>query len=185
MFLNTLSTTLFAMTALLTSCLASNASTIFTANGTFNNGATLSGTLLVDTVSGSLNASSLQVSTVPTLFTNFEAVISPPPGANFFGFKDVTSNPSTQLFLTVLGTSFVNYPGGPLCGTTNNCRLSPGGGGIVYTNLVGTGTPVLLATGTLQPVPEPGTPYLVFVALLCLGFLKTERRARDKVSQNK
>src|SRR5271166_1841690 len=90
----------------------------FTAEGTFQDGATLSGTLTIDTTQGLASAANLTIAPIaslPILFTSVQAqgAITSPGGTHAYElFFSQTNGPELALFLPV--PSLIDYPGGPI-----------------------------------------------------------------------
>jgi hypothetical protein len=150
-------------------------SALFYATGIFSNGASLSGTLTIDTTIGSVTGANLAVSAPSNL--QFTQVLGQgfSPAPFFFG---VTIRSPTNLFDINLGlevTSLVGYLGGAICSSsTPNCAPT------ILFNLSTSSADVVLRSGSLSltpptSVPAPGALLLLAFGLLGLGLARPER----------
>ena len=111
---------------LLVSCAyAADTVVTFNASGTFADGATLSGTITIDTTTGEPTVENLVVSSPDS------ATYTAPNGVDeTANYQLIFVSPSGYpafpvLQLTVPGSTLVGYSGGPLCSTTNTCSAGP------------------------------------------------------------
>jgi hypothetical protein len=135
--------------------------------GTFSNGDTLSGTVTLDTTTGTVESVSLSSSSMPdTLFTTY--FVSPQ------AYDDIliaTYSPviSEEIGLEIPTDDLVGYTGGPLCSLSDPC------GAINYNEDSNEYNPefFFLQQGSLTPTPEPSS-LLLFgtgIALICMATL--------------
>ncbi len=160
--------------------------TTFTAEGTFVDGATLGGTLTIDTTIGMVTAANLMVGAPYslTLATVQNQTDPPPPPTYYFVTVGATAAGFPYIDLIFPVSSLVAYAGGELLSTTTFGQPGVGGGGYsaLYT-LIGT-TPQVddLSTGSLSvAVPEPNTLLVACMGGVCAiayGVAKKRRAAR-------
>jgi hypothetical protein len=155
----------------------------FNISGTFADGATLSGTVTIDTTTGTATGMDVTASTSPTPITfNTDVSSVYAPGDGEVLIEGYDSTLSNELVLGVVGSSTVlqGYTGGTLAGTSSTpfspaSFFAPGGG---------EGTPVDLTTGALTApgtttTPAPATLTLAATAMLAfVGFRFCRRRPR-------
>lgn len=125
-----------------------HAGTIFIAQGEFEDGSALSGTVTIDTVAGLFTDINL-VAGAPTnlkFFTNISQGFDPTPGAFYTVFVSNLDGSFDFAFgLPVL--SLIGYTGGPICSLAT---LSP---------------PICLASNVVEVGPNIWSPYLSFGSL--------------------
>lgn len=164
---------------------AVSTSTVFNVTGTFTDNATLSGTIDINTTTGTVTGGDLTVSTVSPAFTILGAQGT---GSHSDYFADFTNGAGG--FPTISGTvapsiavavdsldiyfdaaTLIGYTGGALCSTAGNCSTD--------VTSYNTGLDPNLTGGTVTPAtpstPEPSTWMLVLAgpALFGLRRLKT------------
>lgn len=143
----------------------------FAADGTFADGATLSGTLSIDTTIGAVMASSLRASLPDNLgFTAIQGVAPGWPVAGDTGIELGVAASGYPLLMLGTGTpDLIGYAGGPL----DSLTYAPSG---YYTAIYDSASQVVaLSDGGLAPVPEPGGLFLTACAGL-LGLVVIRRR---------
>ena len=142
-----------------------SAATVFTASGVFDDGATLSGTLTIDTVTGSFVSADLFVSGDPKASSasssQFSLIFS--QNESSLGYPTVTyqsmvvieSVDDVNEFDITLDSNLVGYAGGSisLAGIESHATLMGGPS---------------LTSGTLKAAPEPGSLPLAAVSFLGL-----------------
>ncbi len=160
----------------------------FTATGSFQDGATLSGFVTIDTATGLIGAADLAISGRPVHFTTIDLQRTFPLTGPLLTEFEFSNGQTTDNLLTFLlpPLSLIGYKGGILCGTINDPSCFDGT--LHYqsnfaTKLQNGGIPansfVTMIDGSLAPsaVPEPST-----WALLCIAGLSMVRR-RNQCSQ--
>ena len=162
---------LLVSAALLTACFLPKAAsadtlTTFTLNGTFQNGGTLQGTFLIDTTLGQVVTTNLILNADGI---NVNAVIPPRgqgPDLGFFqvDFGSFSSYPQSNLNVLLPTPSLLGYAGGPICSTHLLC--GPGFPSDLSTSPVSGNVFDPFVTGSLVPVPEPESAFLVALGLL-------------------
>ena len=139
-------------------CPLAQASTIFTASGQFQSGATISGTITIDTVTGNALASDIILGAPDAgsyLFIQTE--YSPAVGVTILQLSTVAAG-DPQAILAFPVNDFIGYTGGTMCAVGGPC-----GGVSNWTD----GTHFdSLASGTLTAqTPEPSTAWLLAAGL--------------------
>jgi hypothetical protein len=168
-----------AVAMLAASAVPSSAATVFFASGTFQNTATLSGTLTIDTVTGSIVASNLIVS-APTSFTFVNIVAQgDSPAPNFYSVTDRNAASTEDFDFGLPLHTLVGYSGGAICSAaTATCTASN-----LFNLTTGTGGSVL-ASGSLSPTaptPEPASGLLFGMAFVLLtASLRYGRYSRSR-----
>lgn len=152
----------------------------FSANGSFTNGAVLSGTVTIDTATGTALKGDLAVSGVAAHFTTLVGQSTGPVPSPFFTELDFANGQATNNVLDLLfkPASLVGYAGGDLCHfTPANCPAS--NSPIFYVTFYGTNTNGVVAdTSVLQagsltlPAPEPSTFILIGGAVGALALAR-------------
>lgn len=138
---------------------------LFTAQGLFDDGSALSGTVDIDTVAGVFTAINLVVGPPNRVFSdNIQQSVESPP---FYYSVFVQNTAATEdLGFGLELSSLVGYQGGPICSLfTLNCVPS----GLVDLSTGDFGA--TLSHGTFSPVPEPAAAALVGSALAGLWVL--------------
>lgn len=166
---------------------AAAAISVFNASGSFADGASLTGTITVDTTAGDVTAAALDVSRSlsPTLLTysdiSFQGAHPTNSSYELMLTESVPNNIALTLFIIGTGidpTSLVGYAGGDFKSTT----VGPGASSY---DLIVAEVPqhVLLTSGSLTPVgavPEPAT-IIVWSLLVAIavgfGCLRRNRMA--------
>jgi hypothetical protein len=166
-------------------------------DGVFASGATISGTVTIDTATGSFVSADLIYSELGGSNLTFDqsffsqATEEVLHNGNFvpvtFGaVADGPGNPFAsppevdELDLFIPGGSLIGYTGGTLCSDSNFCG---GGAGSTVDLRVGITANDDLVTGDFAPVPEPSTLALMFtgVILCAVVVLGRFRRAQTQV----
>jgi hypothetical protein len=139
--------------------------TTFNVTGTFSNGATLAGTITINTTFGTITGASLVAGA--SEFSFADLVISMPfafPFGHEFLAQFVTSpfvaSPGS-LSLFIPGDSLIGYTGGALCSNSVPCLESSGGVGASLTS----------GSLSVAAVPEPSELILLSAGLIGLGFV--------------
>ncbi len=156
------------------------AQTTFAAAGVFEDGSILSGTLTIDTVTGVATALDLTIAgSHPDHFTLLNDFQVGDPGLGNYGIvvRDIHSGDVLDIEIPSPdgGTSLTGYSGGPLYSDANLWR------GVAPLSAVSQqGVPLIdsLASGSLVPIPEPGTLILLLSALVTFGGMGLLRRLR-------
>ena len=157
---------LLVATAILSTSLAAHADTLFNASGTFNDGSNLTGTVTIDTTSGSVTSVNLIVTGVSN-FTFVDIVGQQPdrsPSQYFVGVENAAGTEDFNFALpdSPTGNPLVGYTGGRICSDTSPCSTTSN----LYnlqTNTFGS----RLSTGTLTAAtPEPSSILLLSTGLL-------------------
>lgn len=153
----------------------------FSANGSFTNGAVLSGTVTIDTATGTAVSGDLAVSGVAAHFTTLVGQSTGPSPTPFFTELDFANGQATNNVLDLLfkPVSLVGYAGGDLCHfTPANCPAT--NSNLFYVTFYGTSsngvvadTSVLQAGALSLPAPDPSTFVLLGGGL---GALAWKRR---------
>ena len=143
----------------------------FNAAGSFADGATLSGSVVIDTATGVVESTSLNVSSPDSLTGLLLRSGSGGQGTGDYAFI-ATVDPSDFVQLEIVGATLVGYTGGSLC--ASSCA-GPSGDTTSYVETAAPNVP-LLSSGslTLASVPEPTSVVLVGSAML--GLLALRRR---------
>jgi hypothetical protein len=169
--------------ALLTLCSASikaDSFVVLNANGSFQSGGVLSGTVTLDQTTGVFTSVDLVVSSPVSLtFTSLPATYnnSPAPGTT-----DVQSSPSSApqfpiLTFAVFAPSLIGYNGGQLASSLNQI-IYQGNNYESAINYTFTNYDTL-AFGSLTPAPEPASLLLVgFGLTVALGLTRRFFRAK-------
>jgi hypothetical protein len=165
------------------------AATVFTASGTFTNGATLSGTVTIDETSGSATAADLLVrvdsATSYTFDEIFEQGVQPLSESYDLSFKRPGPDnfPFMRFFLPV--STLVGYQGGALASTSAPVPSSGLGDLISFyhvNNIIADGN---LTSGSMialtAAVPEPATLISALGGVALVGLGLAWRRGRSAV----
>jgi hypothetical protein len=162
---------------------SAHADTVYNFNGTFDNGATLTGTMTVD-ATGTVIASTL-VTSDPTAFS-FSYVVSGPLGQGsdgpdyFVVFSTTATGTSTDapyLSLVFPVSSLVGYAGGDLCLPNSGCAdpsflTFNGPDGLTYSLVL---SDPITPDGEGTSAPEPATLLLLGSGLAGIGLLRRKR----------
>jgi len=157
---------LLALTMLGPGLISASADT-FTLSGTFTDGSTLSGTIVIDTVAGTVDSgdpitSAPDSGSYPFLYT--QGTVSSVYYAQF-GTTSLFSFPFVDLVFPT--TSLVGYTGGNLCSVDNPCTYTDSTLDLVTATLG-------LQSGT-SAAPEPATFVLLSMGLISLGWMRKRR----------
>lgn len=156
-----------------------HADTVFDVTGTFSNGATLSGTVTINTASFSQGITSLDL-TISTIGSSF-SYVQDQFGFFVVYFADTTTTSGNTLpeldLIFPVGTLF-GYSGGDLCSTNDGCAF---GSVTSYTNTSNQTYNLkdgyVSYGGFTTATPEPGTLVLLASGLAGLVLLSRKRPA--------
>ena len=160
--------------------------TVFQVAGTFTNGATVSGNVTIDTITGAITAADLFYSGDGLHYTvvGTQGPYDVGSAVAYTAFIGAGGSPST-LGLAIEGSSaldsLVGYTGGDLCSTNSPC-LIPAETGNEYSDWFNSSSTVLLQSGGLvEPptkAPEPSTTALLALSVISLiGFVVARGRS--------
>lgn len=146
----------------------------FEAVGTLQDGATLSGNVVIDTTAGVVQSLNFTV-TSPLSFTvtQFDSGLSF-QGTQSYGIAGDNGLPHPEVFLAVIGTTLVGYTGGGICTVGSPCT---GGADVSFATDPG-GTSSSFTSGSLTEIPEPSSLALMGGAMLGLAAWRRRRSAR-------
>jgi hypothetical protein len=152
----------------------------FNASGTYQDGGALSGTLTIDTTTGTITAADLTVG-APDSFT-VTSLVSAYTGYSSleqaYSVDVVGSSDVPQVILLLATSSLVGYDGSQIYGVDD---LSPGNYASDLTrvdishSLLESGT---MTSNAATPAPEPNTIALLGCGLLGLGLVYSRKRSR-------
>ena len=150
----------------------------FSVSGSFLDGATLFGTVTIDTATGVALSGDLGVSGVAEDFTTLQSQSTGPQPSPIVTELDFTNTLASNNFLGLVfkPDSLVGYGGGPLCRYNSPNCIDPNNANLFFvtfyaTNTAGVNTDTsVLAGGALTPVPEPPSIALTSAALLALAW---------------
>lgn len=140
----------------------------FDASGTFGDGSTLTGTVMIDTSDGLVTAIDLSVGS-PLDVGPLTTFVQETSGAGQVVI-DVTGTGGSELYLLLPGASLMGYGGSDLCSTTEACTVFGSfsfyeEGGVLVSELY-SGELTEVTTGV--PTPEPPSMFLLVAGLLGL-----------------
>ncbi len=149
----------------------------FNASGTFKSGATLGGTITIDTASGTVVSADLALSAPYNAVENNDESYGD-GYQSYFGFYLLNIDPgyraqggSNVLEFSLPVTTLVSYGGGMLYSLDNNASLT---GHPVSTNI--DSDSLVSGSFTEVLVPEPGSLLLLGTGLIGLGLVMRKRR---------
>ena len=155
---------------------ASFAQTVFTASGTFANGATLGGTVTINPATGEVTAINLTVSApISATLTVAEGTGF---GAAYVDFGVGTVSGTTDMTVALPGTTLVGFSGGPLCSTSAPC-------GGISSGVRVSGVLTQLTSGSLTSgssaaaTPAPPSLWLALSGCLAAFVYALRRRRRN------
>ncbi|HXN49637.1 MAG TPA: PEP-CTERM sorting domain-containing protein [Bryobacteraceae bacterium] len=146
----------------------------FIATGTVQDGATLSGDIVIDTTAGVVQSLSLTMSS-PLSFTvtEFDSGLSF-QGGQAYGLAADNGSPIPEIFLGIIGTTLVGYTGGGICTVGSPCTGGVNGSLAINPSFVLSN----FTSGSLTQVPEPSSMALVGSAMLGLAAWRRRRSAK-------
>jgi hypothetical protein len=153
--------------------------TTFDATGTFGDGSTLTGTVMIDITNGLVTAVDLSVGS-PGDLGPLTAFVQSTIATNTATAVDVTGTGGAELFLLLPDGSLIGYGGSDLCSTTEVCTVFGafsfyGKSGMLVSALI-SGNLTEATTGVTTP--EPSSMFLLTTGLLGLvGALRHKRLA--------
>lgn len=166
-FVTSISLALFCFTAM--SARAATTYTTFGATGTFDDGSTLSGTIMIDTVNGDLGAIDLFVSAPDNLTLDYN-LESESSSGDYLIYVGESSNEFPEFVLSLPVDSLVGYTGGVI-----DSDDDPGPGVLSSPLYLTLEDVVTLQSGSLTPTPEPASWILAFTSLAMIAAMRLRR----------
>jgi hypothetical protein len=169
---------LAALAIVLCASSAYAASVVFTAAGTTADGATLGGTVTIDTTAGTVTAANVTLGAPDTSTYTFIQAGTGPSAPVYVIQLGTAASGNPRMGLLVPGTTLVGYAGGALCSTSALCT------DVTSYVFFGGDNPIDLTAGSLTPVPPPpSTPApptwaLIGLAILLLAAFTAMSRGR-------
>jgi hypothetical protein len=144
----------------------------FDATGTFADGSTLGGSLVIDTTGGTVVSTDLTFSGAPSSDFNIIAFQGFNPTPDSYEIFAESSTSPDELRLLTISTSLVGFGGGPFASIANP---SPNSYSSDWQDAAGNRT--LLNSGGLTAVPLPASVWLMLSGLVGVGAMARMRRA--------